>query len=199
MLHVQPRLSVTMRVVTPLARLARQAGHEQSPMTTVVHRAMSSESPQAMGPQPVDESIATRKAAGSSLTFVDSRHMRSSVAAVERRVERLHDLVERWRRKPDAAIEASDLPIRLRRRVARREMSMPENVRAVSVLHHRRAEVTPPGLETSVALAEAPRMRPELTMPAPAPPAINVEALTSQVIQQLDRRLIAYRERMGRS
>jgi hypothetical protein len=36
----------------------------------------------------------------------------------------------------------------------------------------------------------------------PAPPAvaaINVEALTSQVIQQLDRRLIAYQERLGRA
>jgi hypothetical protein len=33
---------------------------------------------------------------------------------------------------------------------------------------------------------------------APAVPAVNVEALTSQVIQQLDRRLLAYRERMGR-
>ena len=31
---------------------------------------------------------------------------------------------------------------------------------------------------------------------APAAPAVNVEALTSQVIQQLDRRLLAYRERM---
>ena len=28
--------------------------------------------------------------------------------------------------------------------------------------------------------------------------AINVDALTSQVIQQIDRRLVAYRERMGR-
>jgi hypothetical protein len=34
---------------------------------------------------------------------------------------------------------------------------------------------------------------------APTTPSVDVQALTSQVIQQLDRRLIAYRERMGRS
>jgi hypothetical protein len=33
---------------------------------------------------------------------------------------------------------------------------------------------------------------------APPTPALTVDALTSQVIQQLDRRLVAYRERMGR-
>jgi len=34
--------------------------------------------------------------------------------------------------------------------------------------------------------------------PPPAPPQLNIESLTTQVIQQIDRRLVAYRERMGR-
>ena len=34
--------------------------------------------------------------------------------------------------------------------------------------------------------------------PPSPPPAIDVTALTSQVMQQIDRRLVAYRERMGR-
>ena len=34
--------------------------------------------------------------------------------------------------------------------------------------------------------------------PTPVAASVDVTALTSQVIQQLDRRLVAYRERMGR-
>ena len=36
------------------------------------------------------------------------------------------------------------------------------------------------------------------TQPAPAPPAVNIEQLADQVMRQLDRRVIAHRERMGR-
>src|SRR5262245_49555250 len=34
--------------------------------------------------------------------------------------------------------------------------------------------------------------------PAPTPPAINIEHLTEQVVQRIDRRIIAWRERTGR-
>jgi hypothetical protein len=44
----------------------------------------------------------------------------------------------------------------------------------------------------------APRRLPDEPAVARPAPAIDVDALTGLVIQQLDRRLIAYRERMGR-
>ena len=46
--------------------------------------------------------------------------------------------------------------------------------------------------------ATRPHAQEPRSVSAPAAPAVNVESLTSLVIQQIDRRLVAYRERMGR-
>lgn len=92
--------------------------------------------------------------------------------------------------------------------------------RAFSARAHQRGArrdlVLPPPARVLATTASAGRTEPsrQVAMPAvpplPAPssrdalasaalPAVNVEALTSQVIQQLDRRFTAYRERMGRA
>ncbi len=56
------------------------------------------------------------------------------------------------------------------------------------------------GPDSSPAPTSFPRARETSAWPASAPPAapVNVEQLTSEVLRQLDRRLIASRERMGR-
>ena len=197
-LYVRPNLSVTMRVITPPARLSR-TGHAtvSSEVRTVMYRGVRAGVPPALRARPGERGAAPTLA-GSSLTFVDARHVRSGLTSVERHVERFHDLVDRWRSKPIAAIEARDLPGRVRRRAAREDMSMGDVLRAVPVLHHRRSDATQSSRETSTGPEASARGRGEVPAPAPAVPTINVEALTSQVIHQLDRRLIAYRERMGR-
>ena len=95
-----------------------------------------------------------------------------------------------WTRKPSAARAAVDLPGRLRVRTRRIELAAPAIRELVAAAPFRReisSAATQAGYQSS-----APPTLPD------AAPAINVEALASQVIQQMDRRLIAYRERMGR-
>ena len=76
---------------------------------------------------------------------------------------------------------------------------MPEQAAAVPVLHRRRPEASPSAAWIPAGLGEPSRTAAGPAVPSPASPAIDVDALTSQVIHQLDRRLVAYRERMGRS
>lgn len=103
----------------------------------------------------------------------------------------LYRLVRMWTRKPTAARAAVELPGRLRLRARRTELPAPAIRELVAAAPRRR--------ETPATLAAEAGFQ-QFAQPAPpaAVPAINVEALTSQVIQQLDRRLIAYRERLGR-
>jgi hypothetical protein len=102
-----------------------------------------------------------------------------------------HVPARRWRARvvaPDA-----DLPARLARRAVREELP----VRA------RTTRLAPPAASATPATgatagAPAPFVSPA-SLPAAPPPVIDVGAITSQVMQQIDRRLIAYRERMGRA
>lgn len=196
-IHVRPHLNVTMRLVTPALLARRVSAVVPSGMLTLVHGERSAGESQGLRVRPIARPGAPALAA-SSLTFVEARHVRSTLASVERRVERLHRVADRWGLQPAAAIGARELPGRVRRRLARKEMSMPDQVHGVAMLHHRPFASPQASPEASSASAERSRMRGELAVPAPAAPAIDVEALTSQVIHRLDRRLVAYRERMGR-
>ena len=91
------------------------------------------------------------------------------------------------------------MPGRIRGRGARAEMPVPEQAAAIPVLHRRRPEVSPSPEWMPNVRGEQPRTTAGPAVPVPASAAIDVDALTSQVIHQLDRRLLAYRERMGRS
>jgi len=96
------------------------------------------------------------------------------------------------------ATHAGDMALRLRLNAHRDEVrpAMQPAVLAVP----RRAGAQPAGsavdsIEGSALL----RTRMEEARAPHAAPAFNVEALTGLVIQQIDRRLVAYRERMGRA
>lgn len=123
-------------------------------------------------------------------------------------VRRLDTLVSRWTMAvlspvraslvaPAAGVHAREVAARVRRDASRQEppRSMPAAVLA-------RPSQLPPG---TVAAGPAPSTRVPTAQDAfeqagrlQAPPAFNVEALTGLVIQQIDRRLVAWRERMGR-
>ena len=102
-----------------------------------------------------------------------------------------------WRDKPPAARAAAELPVRLRLRGRRTELPAAAIRELVAAAPGRR---TPATVAAPDSLAPARAGYQPFAQPAPtAVPPINVEELTSQVIQQLDRRLVAHRERMGRS
>ncbi len=117
-------------------------------------------------------------------------------------VERLtpiHQLVRRWQTTSLVTSQARDVPARLRRRATRQELPVPDRLNVLAGRDRRHGEPAPAQRPDAEALPQGSRSRSDAAPLVPAAPPINVEALTSQVIQQLDRRLIAYRERMGRS
>ena len=98
------------------------------------------------------------------------------------------------KRRPTLAGAHADLPGRLRRQSMREELSIPGRTTVLARMAAPIAKQTQNRDNDEREFSVAPRSG----WAAPAAPAVNVEALTSQVIQQLDRRLLAYRERMGR-
>jgi hypothetical protein len=98
------------------------------------------------------------------------------------------------KRRPTLAGAHADLPGRLRRQSMREELSIPGRTTVLARMAAPIAKQTQNRDNDEREFSVAPRSE----WVASAAPAVNVEALTSQVIQQLDRRLLAYRERMGR-
>lgn len=85
------------------------------------------------------------------------------------------------------------LSMHLRQRAVREEWPI---ARRTTVLRRTTAVASVAEAETQEGRRD--RLTPARPDWAPPPAAVNVDALTNQVIQQLDRRLLAYRERMGR-
>lgn len=100
-------------------------------------------------------------------------------------------------RRPAPRVATTDVDVvtTSRSRAVRQELPMPGRT---LVLARPAAAASAVAARQSDAIEREQTARARAEWIAPAPPPINVEALTSQVIQQLDRRLIAYRERMGR-
>jgi hypothetical protein len=98
--------------------------------------------------------------------------------------------------RPLRAAAFADLTARLTHR-GRRE-DLPVHPRTTALASSPMA-VAAAAAAVRAAAAATPTVAPAPWVAPPAPPpAIDVTALTSQVMQQIDRRLIAYRERMGR-
>ncbi|WP_431257242.1 hypothetical protein ACQ86G_21670 [Roseateles chitinivorans] len=96
---------------------------------------------------------------------------------------------------PVAAAHAAEIATRLRRGATREELPPPPSAAVLAAPGRaaaRAAEAQAP------VTAQAARQQPSAPRPAPAAPAVDVDALTGLVIQQIDRRLVAWRERMGR-
>ncbi|VTU28824.1 hypothetical protein [Variovorax sp. RA8] len=93
--------------------------------------------------------------------------------------------------------QAAEIVTRVHRRALRQELVPPSKPLALAA---------PQRMPAPAGAAPASEWMPAQTAPMPweqgrapaAAPAVSVEALTGLVIQQIDRRLIAYRERMGR-
>lgn len=131
-----------------------------------------------------------------SAKFVHAFQVRSVHEVVARRVASICELVSRWRHVSSIGSHARELPVAMRQRAVRQELPVPDRT---TVLARRRIGATVVPYEPDAApQAEVSGPRPHWAASQPAASAINVEAITSHVIQQLDRRLIAYRERMGR-
>lgn len=115
------------------------------------------------------------------------------------------------RNRPEPVDTASAPETVVLRRLADRAIRIEETGPALTVKVVRKAaarpsaETTPFTAPERQAWGQPPRstgyqpMSPGTIPASPAAPAVNVDHLTEQVIRQLDRRLIASRERMGRT
>jgi hypothetical protein len=97
-----------------------------------------------------------------------------------------------------AAGRARELAARVRRNGMRDELRLAPKP-AVLAVAPRTAAPPAPGRPDDIAPLQPAGIWPADNRAPPAAAAMNVEALTGLVIQQIDRRLIAYRERMGRT
>jgi hypothetical protein len=97
------------------------------------------------------------------------------------------------KRRATQSAAHDDLSARLRRRSAREELAIPGKTTVLI-----RSAAPSPASPRPEAMELEQSVTSRAAWPTPAPSPVNVEALTSQVIQQIDRRLLAYRERMGR-
>lgn len=97
---------------------------------------------------------------------------------------------------PVAAAHAAQIATRLRRGATREEL--PPAPSAAVLTAPGRAAARAAEAEAKAAVQAAARQQPSAPPQAPAAPAVDVDALTGLVIQQIDRRLVAWRERMGR-
>lgn len=108
------------------------------------------------------------------------------------------DPAPQWPAASRVAAQAAEIVARVHRRAVRHELVPPSKPLVLAASHRMPAQA---------AGAAANEWMPAQTAPMPweqgrapsAAPAVSVEALTGLVIQQIDRRLIAYRERMGRA
>lgn len=96
------------------------------------------------------------------------------------------------------AAHAGEMALRLRLN-ARREEIRPDVQAAVLAVPGRASVQPATGAAGGVEASAQSRTRLEEPRPPHPAPAVDVEALTGLVIQQIDRRLVAYRERMGRA
>lgn len=96
------------------------------------------------------------------------------------------------------ARHAGEIAQRLRRGAIREEVR-PATQAAVLALPQRAAAQPAGAGGDSVEVSALWRTRLDEARAVQSAPALNVEALTGMVIQQIDRRLVAYRERMGRA
>lgn len=95
------------------------------------------------------------------------------------------------------AAQAVELATRLHRRAARQELTLSPKPAVLAAAHRAPAPAgaVPSNAWTS---AQPSPMQQDESRALPQASAVDVESLTGLVIQQIDRRLIAYRERMGR-
>ena len=106
-------------------------------------------------------------------------------------------IVTRWRGAPASASVARAWHARLRQRGVRQDLAVAAGARVLSA--RPTVEVA---AQQPVEVESSATVRGSLDAAGHGrggPPALNVDALTNHVIQQLDRRFIAYRERMGRA
>ena len=158
-------------------------------LAPVVAPAVADDAPRAAPPMV----LASRAPAPA---FAPAAPSRGSGMVLSRRTIAILSPVRRSVVESPAGVHAAEIAARVRRDASRQEAP-----RAAPAAVLAKSRAVPSG---AVAAEPAPSTRAPLMHDAieqaarlQAPAAFNVEALTGLVIQQIDRRLVAYRERMG--
>lgn len=213
-LHLCPRIGVTLSISNPMKLSTQQfvsSFHSAAIRSErFFHAERSSRS------DSLEYRRETRMVGEASRSYPDqsvvSEAMPALVFPAHQRVQQLHDLVRHWALMPARTANASELRARLRERSGRRESAPPDAPKLVAARPRTVVESSHSPERSSTqsvaARAAVPPAQPadavKRASPQPGQPItaasmpLNIDSLTSQVIQQLDRRLVAYRERMGR-
>jgi hypothetical protein len=197
-MHAAPKIQV--RVHAPMEIVLRPIAPAPAMVHTQVSPAFAPQRQLQAGPANLLVHVNSRSVRTVVLQekFMHARSMATDrIKTVERMWQPVRQLCTAWLRKPSVSVTAQALPLGLRQCAHRTE-------RPAKDLPHMTAPVrqyADRGMD-SVPARSGQATTPWTTVlhhqPAAPAPAINVEALTSQVMQQIDRRLVAWRERMGR-
>ncbi|CAN7512410.1 hypothetical protein LJR084_003675 [Variovorax sp. LjRoot84] len=133
-----------------------------------------------------------------SPVFAQAHHRHASAQFPQASIAPIFDPARQSHAASVVAAQAAELVTRLHRRAARQELSPPSKPAVLVAAHRMPAPAAAAPANAWMPAPMSPVQWEEGRAPSPAA-AVNVEALTGLVIQQIDRRLIAYRERMGRA
>jgi hypothetical protein len=130
--------------------------------------------------------------------FVPARRFAAPSRAAAARGEPIRLAVRRGEAASPIAAQAGAIALRLRRSASREEVRPAPPAAVLAVARRAAAQDAGHALDT---VDERPVSRLHMQEARAQQPAaaVNVEALTGMVIQQIDRRLVAFRERMGRT
>ena len=181
MLSLRPAMATPMMLrLAPSAISARSAPISESAAGPASHMAMRAPSLRSPGIAP-------------AAAFVPRKPAREHAMVPPLQTPPVHRSMRHREIASLVVAHAGEIASRLRRNVARHESPPPAPTAVLAAPQRAAATEVQAAVQAAAAHREADARR--LAQPAPA---MNVEVLTGMVIQQIDRRLVAYRERMGR-
>lgn len=196
--HMHARFGVVRPVVMPALPVMRERA---GPLALVPDRLSHRRSDDAVSRSaPVAENVrqlAYPLPRFAALTYAQGPRRIAPARFPDRGIAQFHDPARRSPVASTIAAQAAELATRLHRRAARQELMLSPKPAVLAAAHRAPA---PAGAVSSNAWtsAQPPPMQQDESRALPQASAVDVESLTGLVIQQIDRRLIAYRERMGR-
>lgn len=201
-LQVHARLGVGLGVVRPVSMPAATLMRQSPELILHGSRASLPRQSGAAAPPPVS-AIERERAVYRALRFPppafrQGHRGRDAAGSARASLAPRLDPVAQRQAASQVVAQAAEIVTRVHRRALRQELATPSKPLVLAAPRH----LPPPA-----GPAPTREWMPARTVPVPweqggarsAAPPVSVEALTGLVIQQIDRRLIAYRERMGRA
>lgn len=197
---VHPRFGFSFRpagITMPRPAGVTMRVHPAPPISTQIQKAVTTLRQPLPGVAIPSESHTLAMHERSAFNFITASSLFETRRNAERRFEQLHELVRARARIRESASTVVAIPSILRERMKRIELLSIQPGRLALASRHlpepKANDDNTRSHETTTTMSNI------YGQPVPSAPPADINTLTSQVIRQLDSRLIAYRERMGRS